>query len=174
MGMPKRDAQGRFVAGSGSKGKKGKRIKDTFSQMLKQIEKQVPNEVREAMEMVARKAEEQAKLNIPVEKGTARQSITVKEKLRKNVYIYYLGTNVTSKDGYPYPVVLEFGSKWVTVGTPRSPLKSWPAKQERGGGWDIMPWLRPAIRSVQRLMEKSLAKAIGKSAGRFKVRERRG
>lgn len=101
----------------------------------------------------------QAKRRVPVDTNRLKQGILTNTFMEGPVLVTEVGTNVKSKRGFPYPVVIEFGSKYIAEGrvkalgedpsiTDAQAITKWPAKLKRGGAKQQMPWLRPAWQSV--------------------------
>lgn len=68
---------------------------------------------------------------------------------------YMIGVKATS-EAYPQAVATEYGTWNYTVGTPKSPKKSWPAKSKANA---TMPWLRSGFLKARPKIRKILKRA---------------
>lgn len=102
----------------------------------------------------------QAIRRVPVRSNRLKQGIITVTFMEGKLIVTEVGTNVRSDTGFPYPTVLEFGSKHIAGGAVKSlgdspditdaeAITDWPALRERGGTAQQMPWLRPAWKSVE-------------------------
>lgn len=108
------------------------------------VSEEVREKVRKKFESLAKKMEARAKRNAPVDTGRLRESIVSDVSNDGRIII-----------GSPleYARYVEFGTPQMIEAhgkhNPSSPVTTWEAKSERGGGVrQIMPFLRPAVRSV--------------------------
>ncbi len=129
--------------------------------------------LEKAHRIIGQRVKGEATRRVPVESGRLKQGIITVTSRDAQGFVTEVGTNVKSDRGFPYPVVLEFGSRFIASGrvqalgdsaniTDANAIKDWPAKaagvrkkNSRGkfikGGTggnrssaEQMPWLRPA------------------------------
>lgn len=118
-------------------------------------------ELKRRFRIIGVRVKGQAQRRVPVRSNRLKQQIiTVTNEDESGNLVTEVGTNVKSKKGFPYPVVLEFGSKHIAQGRVKmlgeesgisdaEAVTEWPAKTARqGGGKQQMPWLRPAWNAV--------------------------
>lgn len=103
----------------------------------------------------------EAKKRCPVETGKLRRSIQYRGPHRTGK-----GCSGSVGSDEPYAPYIEFGTKYIHVGTPAAPDTDWPAKWSKGrtsgsvGGQETMPYLRAAIYAKRQAVMKAL-KTIG-------------
>jgi hypothetical protein len=99
--------------------------------------------------------------------GTAMESIRV-EELQKDGYTIALaiGTDLSRPDTsgskikpFYYPLALEYGTRYLKVGTPESPRRSWASKNPAFGS-GRMPFARPAFYNHRDAMIKEIARTV--------------
>ena len=101
----------------------------------------------------------QAKKRVPVATNRLKQGILTVTYSEGVDIVTEVGTNVKSKTGFPYPIVIEFGSKHIAAGrvkalgedpniTDAQAITDWPAKLKRSAARQQMPFLRPAWAEV--------------------------
>lgn len=102
-----------------------------------------------------------------VDGGEAMMSIQVKE-LQKDGYTVALGigTDLARPDTagskikpFYYPLALEYGTRYIKVGTPETPRMSWPSKNP-AHGTGRMPFARPAFLNHRDAMIKEIAATV--------------
>ena len=157
----------------GPSGAKRASIVDTFTPALEAATRAAPRALLDNMKIVALAGEAKAKENIPVSGvpgkpgGHARALVTHEDRSEGNKVSFAVGS------GAPYSAFIELGTaRGIEVGTPASPRRHWPAKDERGGGWEMMPWLRPALLAVKGMVRTVLKAAWSEMFRGFKRRPR--
>lgn len=155
----------------GPQGVKRARVIDTFTPALDAAVRAMPGALHRNMRVVALAGEAKAKENIPVSGvpgkpgGHARALTTHQDRSRGDRVAFAVGSSA------PYAEYIEFGTRrGIDVGTPERPKMTWPAKDERGGGWEMMPWLRPALLAVRGMARTALKAAWGMMFRGFKMR----
>ena len=139
---------------------------------LREIKKETLRKLEEAFKAGAMDFAREAKKRVPVDKNILRPSIRWAVEKTPTGFRGAVGTNVQ------HAIYTEFGTKRIKVGTPEHPRTSWPAKQAtrgkpsaavqralarraaRGGGDEMMPWLRPAWLAVQHDVIKRIRKVL--------------
>lgn len=112
------------------------------------------------MRVIGQLVKGQAQRRVPVDSNRLKQGILAVTYQVGNNIITDVGTNVKSDSGFPYPVVIEFGSKHIAGGavqalgegldiTDAEAITDWPAKTARGASKQQMPFLRPAWNAVK-------------------------
>lgn len=134
--------------------------------------------LEKAHRVIGQRVKGEAQRRVPVETNRLKQGILTVTSRDAQGFVTEVGTNVKSEKGFPYPVVLEFGSKFIASGrvvalgegtdiSDADAIKDWPAKASGGpqqGGKssrEQMPWLRPswqfilpeAIQLINKAME---------------------
>lgn len=117
--------------------------------------------LEKAHRVIGQRVKGEAQRRVPVETSRLKQGILTVTSRDPQGFVTEVGTNVKSDKGFPYPVVLEFGSKFIAKGRVKAlgegasisdsdAIKDWPAKEaggsEQGGksSREQMPFLRPA------------------------------
>ena len=111
----------------------------------------------------------EVKKRVPVKDGRLRRGINQDTTRTGFVYTTEIGTNVRDSNGFPYPKVLEYGSKHIAGGkvaalgtgsdiTDANAITEWQAKAERGGTGQQMPFFRPAFNKVVPVFKGMLLK----------------
>jgi len=122
-----------------------------FDRWAKKFAKERPAEgIKDACIIVTN----EAKRRCPVHLGTLRQSIAYEVKRKRAEVIGVVGTDVE------YAPFVEFGTRFIKVGTPSSPRTSWAAKRATGAARETMPYLRSAIYAKRRRITKALERAV--------------
>lgn len=139
------------------------RVLNSFNKMLRKWKRDGMNKYRLAHETIGRLVVEEAKKRVPVDRGKLRSSLQhVTNKMANGNLVTDMGSNATRK-GFPYPVVIEFGSDAIAGGavkalgtrvhiTDAEAIHDWPALRKRGGAGGAgqqMPFLRPAWVAVE-------------------------
>jgi len=115
---------------------------------LKQLENALLNWTKEgrakalkAHQQIAQRWRSEAVRRVPVDTSRLKQAILANAYEDGNQIVCEVGTNVTSSSGAPYPVYVEFGTRYIARGrvlalgfgpevTDAQAIKYWPAKNE--------------------------------------------
>lgn len=125
-----------------------------FSQRMQQSRERFVEGIRQLMEETKLKWIAEAKKRVPVLTGVLRDSIDGAVERMKDTFTVIVGTAVE------YSIFVEFGTRYIAGGrvyslglspeiTDSMAIQDWPAKSERGGGPDQMPWLRPSWWAIE-------------------------
>ncbi len=130
--------------------------------------------LEKAHRVIGQRVKGEAQRRVPVATSRLKQGILTVTSRDAQGFVTEVGTNVKSEKGFPYPVVLEFGSKFIASGrvvalgegtdiSDADAIKDWPAKaasalkrdaqgrfltgsgaKMKSSAGSQMPWLRPA------------------------------
>lgn len=117
-------------------------------------------QLERSFKIIGQRVKGEAQKRVPVETNRLKQGLLTSTFISGDEITTEVGTNVKSETGFPYAVVLEFGSRHIAEGrvqalgedpdiTDDQAITEWPAKTKRRAAKQQMPWLRPAWKKVE-------------------------
>lgn len=141
---------------------------DTLAGLLRGMSEQSESKLRRNLVRVGTKWQHEAKLRVPDETGTTRNSILYEVGSQAGEQFVACGSN---QKHAPH---IEFGTKWIAGGAVKKlglgpvndsqAIKSWPAKEADGATREQMPWLRPAWESIREWATRLIGESFSPDA----------
>lgn len=125
-----------------------------FSSRMEKAREKFVTGCRQLMKETVEKWVVEAKKRVPYDTGVLYESIEGVVEVMGDTIMGIVGSSI------PWAVFVEWGTRYIAGGrvyalglgpdvTDAEAIKMWPAKAERGGGDDQMPWLRPSWWAIE-------------------------